>query len=110
MIFKETVTHSDGEVKGNCDAELVLKVVSDFYEKSFDAFVIVTGDGDFRCLIDFLTEHKCDVCLLAPNKQKCSILLKRTNVPMINLAEHFHKFLTRARSKNEKAPDRDISP
>ena len=34
LIFKQTIS-VDGRVKGNCDAELVLKTVSDFYTKSF---------------------------------------------------------------------------
>lgn len=105
LIFKETVATSDGQVKGNCDAELVVRVMSDYYEKIFDEFVIITGDGDFRCLIDFLVERKVAVYVLAPNKNKCSILLKRTGVPILNLAEHFHKFS----DKNNKAPDRDLS-
>lgn len=109
LIFKETVTHGNGQIKGNCDAELVLQVVSDFYEKAFDEFVIVTGDGDFRCLVDFLLEHKVVVRIVAPNKEKCSILLKRTGVPILNLSEHFHKFSSQKDPKNEKAPDRDVS-
>lgn len=92
LIFKETTTNADGQVKGNCDAELVLKVVSDFYEHAFDGYVIITGDGDFRCLVDFLVERKTPISIGAPNKNKCSILLKRTSVPILNLAEHYHKF------------------
>jgi len=87
----------------------VLKVVSDFYEKIFDSFIIVTGDGDFRCLVDFLIDHKVSVRIIAPNKQKCSILLKRTQAPILNLADHYHKFLIENHPKNEKAPDRDVS-
>lgn len=106
LIFKETTTNVHGQVKGNCDAEIVLKVVSDFYEKITDRFVLVTGDGDFRCLVDFLLEKKVETHVLAPNKQKCSILLKRTNASMLNLAEHFHKF---SHSRKEKTPDKDVS-
>lgn len=106
LIFKETTTSAQGHVKGNCDAELVLKVASDYYEQVFDIFVLVTGDGDFRCLVDFLLEHNSKVSVIAPNKQKCSILLKRTNVPILNLSEHLHKFSC---TQKEKTPDEDVS-
>ncbi len=98
LIFKETVTTSLGLIKGNCDAELVLQVVSDYYEKVFDGCVIVSGDGDFRCLVDFLVERQFPVSLLIPNKNKCSILLKRTSVPLLNLADHYHKFTCKKRA------------
>jgi uncharacterized LabA/DUF88 family protein len=109
LIFKETVTHSDGQVKGNCDAELVLKVVTDFFERATDACVLVTGDGDFRCLVEFLIERKMNVSVLAPNRSKCSILLKRTAAPIVCLTEHYHKFKREIRPKNEKTPDADVS-
>lgn len=110
LIFKETTTNVDGHVKGNCDAELVLKVVTDYFEHAFNACVIVTGDGDFRCLVDFLLDRRFPVHLIVPNKNKCSILLKRTNVPILNLVDHYHKFSFKKPSKNEKAPDGDVSP
>lgn len=92
LIFKETTTNSQGQTKGNCDAELVLKVVSDYYEKSFDSCVIVSGDGDFACLADFLSQRKAIGAILVPNEHKCSILLKRIQVPLVPLSEHYHKF------------------
>ena len=88
LIFKETTTDLDGRVKGNCDAELVLKAVSDHYECLCDGYILVSGDGDFRCLVDFLQERDVPITIAAPNKGKCSILLKRTNAPLLNLAEH----------------------
>lgn len=92
LIFKETVANSKGEVKGNCDAELVLKMISQFYEQDIVNHVLVSGDGDFRCVVDFLTERKQDVFILAPDKNKCSVLLKRTSARRVYLNEHYHKF------------------
>jgi uncharacterized LabA/DUF88 family protein len=53
LVFKP-VLNPDGETKGNCDAELVLQATSDFYERQFQRAIIVTGDGDFACLVSFL--------------------------------------------------------
>ena len=98
LIFKETTTNAKGETKGNCDAELVLKVVSDYYEKAFDSSVIVSGDGDFGCLVDFLNNKKSIKALIAPNGTKCSILLKRIQVPILPLNDHYHKFSSKRKS------------
>ena len=92
LVFKETLRNKEGEVKGNCDAELVLKAVSNHYEQAVDQFVLVSGDGDFRCLVDFLQEKDRQVILAVPDRKKCSILLKRTNAPMAYLQDHYHKF------------------
>lgn len=80
LVFKEVVHDSSGNVKGNCDAELVLNVVRSFYEEGVREVIIVSGDGDFRCLVDFLIGKDVAVNLLVPNHKKCSILLSNVRV------------------------------
>jgi uncharacterized LabA/DUF88 family protein len=94
LIFKQTISVS-GSIKGNCDAELVLKTVSDFYTKSFSSCILVTGDGDFGCLIEFLKNNKSIDRILAPDENKCSILLKNKNTEITFLNEHYPKFSKR---------------
>ncbi len=91
LIFKQTVSIG-GVIKGNCDAELVLKVVSDFYTKSYDKCIIITGDGDFGCLVQFLKENSVIEVILSPDENRCSILLRNKNVDITFLNEHYHKF------------------
>jgi uncharacterized LabA/DUF88 family protein len=91
LFFKQTVTVK-GVVKGNCDAELVLKVVSDFYTKRFDSSILLTGDGDFGCLVEFLKENNALNLVLAPDEKKCSILIKNKNTDISFLNEQYHKF------------------
>ena len=94
LVFKQTISVNK-VVKGNCDAELVLKVVSDFYKKNFDSCIILTGDGDFGCLIEFLAQNLVLTVLIAPNKYKCSFLLRNKYVEITFLNEHYHKFSRR---------------
>ncbi|MBI3365999.1 MAG: NYN domain-containing protein [Ignavibacteriae bacterium] len=75
LIFKPTLTYKDGKTKGNCDAELVLQAMIDF--ESYDKAIIVTGDGDFHCLIDYLMKQGKLAKLLIPNQRSYSALLKR---------------------------------
>ncbi len=91
LVFKQTVSVG-GTIKGNCDAELVLKAVSDFYTKSFDKCLLITGDGDFGCLVEFLNENFVLDCLLAPDKNKCSFLIRNKNIEITFLNDHYHKF------------------
>ena len=95
LVFKQTVSVS-GTIKGNCDAELVLKTVSDFYTKLFDSRILITGDGDFGCLVEFLENNKSISGVLAPDDNKCSFLLRNKNVEITFLNEHYHKFSDRS--------------
>lgn len=107
LVFKQTI--SVGKlIKGNCDAELVLKCVSDFYTKSFISSVLITGDGDFGCLVEFLQTNAAISRIIAPDKNKCSFLLRNKNIGITFLNEHYHKFSENL-SEKEKAPDTDAS-
>lgn len=74
-IFKPTLLYRDGTTKGNCDAELVLQAMIEL--PRYDKAVIVTGDGDFYCLINHLLENNKLKNVLIPNRLKFSALLKR---------------------------------
>jgi uncharacterized LabA/DUF88 family protein len=81
LVFKPTVVIYEGTietVKGNIDAELVLHAAAIEY-KHYDQAVIVTGDGDFACLVEFL-EEKGKLCrLLVPSKTYSRLLRKFRN-------------------------------
>ena len=91
LVFKQTVSVGE-KIKGNCDAELVLKTTSDFYEKEFDSSILITGDGDFGCLVEFLKDKKSITEVLTPDEEKCSILIKNKNIKITFLNDLYHKF------------------
>lgn len=76
LIFKPPFKNKDGKIKGNVDAELVLQAMIEFpnYEKA----LIVTGDGDFYCLVKYLKEKNKLLKILVPNSKKYSGLLKKS--------------------------------
>ncbi|MFA5128240.1 MAG: NYN domain-containing protein [Patescibacteria group bacterium] len=103
LIFKEVVYDSDGKAKGNCDADLVLKVTQDAYENIFDQAIIVSSDGDYAGMIKFLLgKSKLKIILSPAQVKKCSILLKRTNAPISYI--HDQKSILQLK---EKTPDKD---
>ena len=83
LIFKPTVQNGN-EIKGNCDAELVLQATSDFYENKFDKALVVSSDGDFACLVNFLIKKEKLGFILSPRGgKKCSSLLRRSKAKII---------------------------
>jgi uncharacterized LabA/DUF88 family protein len=82
LVFKPTLSYKNGKVKGNCDAELVLQAMVDYAQ--YDKAVIVSGDGDFMCLVDYLKKQNKLHCVLIPNENRYSSLLKKISTPDFN--------------------------
>lgn len=75
MVFKPTVKDNQGKPKGNIDAELVLHAAAIKYQ-DFDRAVIVSGDGDFHCLHEYLEKNKKLMKIVIPNEKSESSPLK----------------------------------
>ncbi|PIQ88482.1 MAG: hypothetical protein COV72_08105 [Candidatus Omnitrophica bacterium CG11_big_fil_rev_8_21_14_0_20_42_13] len=75
LIFKPTLSLPDGKPKGNIDAELVLHTMIEY--QNYDKVVIVTGDGDFHCLIEYLKKQNKLRRIIIPNRVKFSSLLRK---------------------------------
>ena len=71
-MFKPTLQLPNARVKGNVDAELVLHTMIEY--RNFDRAIIVSGDGDFRCLVEYLAEQKKLEKLIVPNEKYSSLL------------------------------------
>ena len=84
LVFKPTLDLKEGKVKGNVDAELVLHTMIEW--DNYDKAVIVTGDGDFYCLVEYLKKKDKLEKLLIPNQYKYSVLLKKfgSNIVFLN--------------------------
>lgn len=85
LKFKPTVSNARGEIKGNIDADLVLQAMIDYEE--YAKAVIVTSDGDFYSLVDYLNEKEKLEIVLSPYLKTCSTLLiksARNKIEFIN--------------------------
>jgi uncharacterized LabA/DUF88 family protein len=77
LIFKNVLEIQDGDsvtYKGNVDAELVLHAMIEY--PNYDKAVVVTGDGDFFCLIEYLEENDKLKKIVTPNRRYSSLLRK----------------------------------
>lgn len=59
-------------IKGNIDAELVLWAMKEV--NNYDKAIVVSGDGDFYCLVEYLHEQGKLLKLMVPNKQYSNLL------------------------------------
>lgn len=75
LIYKSTVKDEFGKPKGNVDSELVLHAAAIEFSE-YDLAVVVAGDGDYRCLYEFLTQKKKLLRIIIPNEKSESSLLK----------------------------------
>lgn len=105
-IFKPTLEHKEeGKVivKGNVDAELVLHTMIEY--DNFYKAIIVSGDGDFFCLIEHLEKHGKLLKVLAPTNHYSSLLrgFNKNNyivrIDLLKKALEYKKTGIRGRSK-----------
>lgn len=59
-------------VKGNIDAELVLYAMK--FVPKYDKAIIVSGDGDFYCLAEYLAAKNKLKAIMTPNRYYSSLL------------------------------------
>ncbi len=77
VILKPTMELPDGTVKGNVDAELVLHSMIQL--NNYDKAIIISGDGDFHCLVEYLANEGKLLHLMAPNKYYSRLLREFNN-------------------------------
>lgn len=78
LIFKPTTEYTVAgkkTYKGNVDAELVLYASAKVYMR-YDQAIIVSGDGDFLCLGEYLEEKSKLLRIMVPNAKYSKLLQK----------------------------------
>lgn len=76
LVFKPTIRYFENgkeTVKGNVDAELVLHAAAIQYQ-NYRRAIIVSGDGDFACLAEFLAEKDKLSHIITPNAKYSQLL------------------------------------
>jgi uncharacterized LabA/DUF88 family protein len=77
VVFRKHNEQMTSRKKGNIDTDLVFSVMKGLYKNEFDKVVIVSGDGDYFRMVDFLIGEKKLQKVLFPNQQFASSLYKR---------------------------------
>lgn len=77
VVFKPTLSYMEDKVertKGNVDADLVLHCMIEY--KNFDKAIIISGDGDFYGLAEYLHKQQKLLKIGIPNRMYYSALLR----------------------------------
>jgi len=99
LVFKPTLKLPTGKVKGNVDAEMVLHAMVEY--ENYDKALIVSGDGDLYCLVDYLAKNDKLLKLLIPNKNSFSSLFRKM-MPHIAFMNNLRGKLAYARADKRK--------
>jgi uncharacterized LabA/DUF88 family protein len=77
LVFKQHNPAMLGKKKGNVDTDIVFEIMKKIYKrKDFDKIILVSGDGDYKLLVDFLIEENKFKKILFPNRRYRSSLYK----------------------------------
>jgi len=78
LDFREHSSALRGKKKGNVDCDIVFSIMKKLVEKEeFDKVIIVSGDGDYIKLVDYLIKKDKFEKILFPNKNFASSLYKK---------------------------------
>ncbi|AHB42718.1 hypothetical protein RAAC3_TM7C00001G0880 [Candidatus Saccharibacteria bacterium RAAC3_TM7_1] len=89
LIFREHNSFMLSNKKGNVDTDIVFHIMKRLHKQELDGkVVLVSNDGDYRQLVDFLIEEKKFLKILHPSKKYASSLYKK-------LGSEFYDFLDR---------------
>jgi uncharacterized LabA/DUF88 family protein len=78
LVFREHNPAMIGKKKGNVDSDIIFQIMKKMYKKEdFDKIIIVSGDGDYKLLVDFLIEEKRFKKILFPDRDRASSLYKK---------------------------------
>ena len=78
LLFREHNPAMLGTKKGNVDSDIIFNVMKKLYKKEdFEKVVLVSGDGDYKRMVDFLIEEKRFEKILFPDGKRASSLYKK---------------------------------
>lgn len=95
LIFREHNPAMVGKKKGNVDSDIIFNVMKKMYkQEDFNKVILVSGDGDYKLLVDFLIEENKFEKILFPDRKYRSSLYKQ-------LSNNYFAYLDDADIKNK---------
>ncbi|MFH1455064.1 MAG: NYN domain-containing protein [bacterium] len=95
LFFREHPSALKGKKKGNVDCDIVFSIMKKLVEKdTFDKIFLVSGDGDYIKLVDYLIKKEMFGKILFPNRKFASSLYKR-------FGSEFYDYLENIKAKIE---------
>jgi uncharacterized LabA/DUF88 family protein len=90
LVFRQHGATMLGKKKGNVDSDIIFSIMKRLYLKeNFDNIVLVSGDGDYMMLVDFLIEENKFEKILFPNRRYRSSLYKKLSNKFFAYLDNF---------------------
>ena len=89
LVYKPLLKLPNGTTKGNCDTELVLHTMIEL--DKYDKAVIVTGDGDMGCLVEYLRSISKFKLVIACRRDSSSHLIRKAAAGNIMFIDYFRE-------------------
>lgn len=78
LKFREHNSAMLGKKKGNVYSDIIFNIMKKLCKKeNFDKIILISGDGDYKMLVDFLIEENKFEKILFPNRKYASSLYKK---------------------------------
>lgn len=87
IVYREHGANLKGKKKGNVDVDVVFQAMRDVHERDdFKGIVLVSGDGDYKRMVDWMIAEDRFKKLLLPSVENASSLYK-------DIPEQFKAFM-----------------
>lgn len=78
LVFRKHNLKMTGHKKGNVDTDIVFTIMAKIADReNFDQVVLVSGDGDYYKMVEYLIKKKRFGKLLSPNRRSTSSLYRK---------------------------------
>ena len=78
LVFKEHNSAMIGKKKGNVDSDIIFDIMKRLYKaEPFDKVILVSGDGDYKKIVNFLIEERRFEKILFPDSEARSSLYNK---------------------------------
>lgn len=105
VVFREHNSQMLGKKKGNVDSDIILSIMKRIYVKEdFEKIILVSGDGDYKGLVDFLIKEGRLLKILFPNKEFASSLYKKIGGEFFDYLENPDVRAKIEQDKKKRAP------
>lgn len=94
LVFREHHSKMLSNKKGNVDGDIILDIMKNMYYKEVPGkIILVSNDGDYRKLVDFLIQENKFLKVLHPSQKYASSLYKK-------LGSEYYDYLDKPDLKN----------
>ena len=94
VLFKEHTQYAVTKKKGNVDTDIVFEIMKNLLDnKNFDKIILVSGDGDYKKLVEYLIAKNRFKKILFPNKKFASSLYKKLGSEFYDYLENIKVYI-----------------